>query len=80
MLLLHHSGIAQAAAVAMPDPRLGERASAFLVASERELTLPEVQAHLGGLAVAMSAPEWRNPGWPTLSCALALSMNAWARW
>ena len=51
--MLHHSGIVQAAVVAMPDPRLGERASAFLVASERELTLPEVQAHLDGLGVAM---------------------------
>jgi 2,3-dihydroxybenzoate-AMP ligase len=52
LLLLHHAGIAQAAVVAMPDPRLGERACAFLVASERELTLPEIQEHLEGLGVA----------------------------
>jgi 2,3-dihydroxybenzoate-AMP ligase len=52
LLLLHHTGIAQAAVVAMPDPRLGERACAFLVASERELTLREIQDHLEGLGVA----------------------------
>jgi 2,3-dihydroxybenzoate-AMP ligase len=52
LLLLHHAGIAQAAVVAMPDPRLGERACAFLVASERELTLPEIREHLEGLGVA----------------------------
>ena len=36
----------------MPDPRLGERACAYLVAPTAPLTLPEVQAHLEALGVA----------------------------
>lgn len=52
LLLLHHPGIAQAAVVAMPDPRLGERACAFLVAARDRLTLEDVQRHLNALGVA----------------------------
>lgn len=52
LLLLRHPGIAAAAVVAMPDPRLGERACAYLVASGRPLTLPEVRGHLESLGVA----------------------------
>jgi non-ribosomal peptide synthetase component E (peptide arylation enzyme) len=42
----------QAAVVAMPEPRLGERASAFLVASERELARPRSRR-------TSTASEWR---------------------
>ncbi|WP_368367129.1 AMP-binding protein [Actinomadura sp. WMMA1423] len=52
LLLLHHPGIAQAALVAMPDTRLGERACAFLVADGPELPLRRIQEHLDGLGVA----------------------------
>ncbi|SFO36099.1 (2,3-dihydroxybenzoyl)adenylate synthase [Actinomadura madurae] len=52
LLLLHHPGIAEAALVAMPDPRLGERACAFLVPAGPELTMEQVQHHLDGLGVA----------------------------
>jgi 2,3-dihydroxybenzoate-AMP ligase len=52
LLLLHHPGIEQAAVVAMPDPQLGERACAFLVAAGSELTLRDIQRHLDALGVA----------------------------
>lgn len=52
LLLLHHPGIEQAAVVAMPDPKLGERACAFLVATGPRLTLRDIQRHLDGLEVA----------------------------
>ncbi|GAB11567.1 putative 2,3-dihydroxybenzoate-AMP ligase [Gordonia araii NBRC 100433] len=53
-LLLSHPDIAEAAVVAMPDPRLGERTCAYLVATDDrgELTLAQVQEHLDGLGVA----------------------------
>lgn len=53
-LLLKHPSIVQAAVVAMPDPRLGERACAYLVAadgSERP-SLVDVQTHFARLGVA----------------------------
>lgn len=50
-LLMAHPVITQAAVVAMPDPRLGERACAFLVASEY-LDVPALQEHLAALGVA----------------------------
>ncbi|MHA3701093.1 (2,3-dihydroxybenzoyl)adenylate synthase [Jatrophihabitans sp. YIM 134969] len=52
LLLLRHPGIEQAAVVAMPDPRLGERACAFLVATGDVLTLEDIRQHLAGLGVA----------------------------
>ncbi len=52
LLLLQHPGIEQAAVVAMPDPRLGERACAFVVAAGEVLGLEEVRAHLSALGVA----------------------------
>lgn len=52
LLLLDHPGIEQVAVVAMPDPRLGERACAFLVAAGPELALGDVQRHLDTLEVA----------------------------
>ncbi|NIL74142.1 (2,3-dihydroxybenzoyl)adenylate synthase [Rhodococcus sp. BP-319] len=52
VLLLRHPGIVGVAVVAMPDPRLGEKTCAYLVAAEQELTLTEVQDHLTQLGVA----------------------------
>jgi 2,3-dihydroxybenzoate-AMP ligase len=51
-LLLRHPRIVAAAVVAMPDPRLGERACAYLIAAGDPLTMHEVQEHLGSLSVA----------------------------
>lgn len=52
-LLLGHSDVAQAAVVAMPDERLGERTCAYLVAAQgRELSMAQVQQHLDSLGVA----------------------------
>jgi non-ribosomal peptide synthetase component E (peptide arylation enzyme) len=50
-LLVAHPAISQAAVVAMPDPRLGERACAFVVA-DRALDVPDLQEHLAALGVA----------------------------
>jgi len=52
LLLLRHPRIAAAAAVAMPDPRLGERTCAYLVVRGEPLTLAEVQQHFAQLEVA----------------------------
>ncbi|MFI7194028.1 (2,3-dihydroxybenzoyl)adenylate synthase [Nocardia nova] len=53
LLLVKHPRIANAAVVAMPDPRLGERTCAYLVADGGiALTMTEVQQHLEGLGVA----------------------------
>ncbi|WP_300007521.1 hypothetical protein [Pseudonocardia sp.] len=41
-----------AAVVAVPDPRLGERACAFLVLDGPPLTLADVQGHFAALQVA----------------------------
>ncbi|MEB3023143.1 (2,3-dihydroxybenzoyl)adenylate synthase [[Mycobacterium] crassicus] len=50
-LLISHPDVTEAALVAVPDARLGERACAFLVGT-RHLTLPEVRDHLDALGVA----------------------------
>lgn len=52
LLLLKHPAIEQAAVVAMPDPRLGERACAYLVTGGAPLRMAEVQQHLNALGVA----------------------------
>lgn len=52
LLLLRHPGIRAAAIVAMPDARLGERACAYLVATDEPLTLDQVREHLQALALA----------------------------
>jgi 2,3-dihydroxybenzoate-AMP ligase len=52
LLLLRHPRITAAAAVAMPDPRLGERTCAYLVVQGEPLTLAEVQQHFVQLQVA----------------------------
>jgi 2,3-dihydroxybenzoate-AMP ligase len=52
LLLLQHPGVAQAAVVAMPDVRLGEKACAYLVATGAPLSMAEVQHHLDDLGVA----------------------------
>ena len=51
-LLLRHPAITEAAVVAMPDPRLGERACAFVVARDEPVTLDDVREHLAALGVA----------------------------
>lgn len=51
-VLVGHPAIKSAALVAMPDPRLGERACAFLVVDGEEPTLAEVQTYLEERGVA----------------------------
>jgi len=51
-LLLQHPAISEAAVVAMPDARLGERACAFVVARGEAITLDELREHLAALGVA----------------------------
>ncbi|TQS45216.1 (2,3-dihydroxybenzoyl)adenylate synthase [Cryptosporangium phraense] len=50
VLVLRHPAIREAAIVAMPDERLGERSCAYLVGSE--VSLPDLQVFLEGLGVA----------------------------
>ncbi|NMO04706.1 AMP-binding protein [Gordonia sp. TBRC 11910] len=53
LLLMQHPAIASAAVVAAPDERLGERACAYLVASNgTELTMVQIQEHMDSLGVA----------------------------
>jgi non-ribosomal peptide synthetase component E (peptide arylation enzyme) len=53
VLLVAHEAVAEAAVVPMPDPRLGERACAFLVgAGGRRVELADIQKHLESLGVA----------------------------
>lgn len=52
LLLLAHPHVVEAALVAMPDPRLGERGCAYLVTDGVPVTLEDVRAHLRGLGVA----------------------------
>lgn len=63
LLLLQHPGIQAAAVVAMPDERLGERACAFLVATDQPLKMDELRRHLTTLGVAKfkwpERLEWR---------------------
>jgi len=52
-LLLRHPAISEAAVVAMPDFRLGERSCAFLVsATGKPLDMDDIQRHLDELGVA----------------------------
>ncbi len=52
-LLYAHPAVDEVAIVAMPDPRLGERACAFVVlASEAQLSFDQMQAHFDGHRVA----------------------------
>lgn len=51
--LYAHPSVAEVAVVGMPDPRLGERACAFVVLRPgTTLDLPEIQRHLGGMRMA----------------------------
>lgn len=52
LLLLRHPAITAAAVVAMPDPRLGERTCAYMVADREALSLADIRAHLTELGVA----------------------------
>ena len=52
LLLLAHPAVTQAAVVAMPDPRLGERTCAYLVGDGAEITLESLREHLTALGVA----------------------------
>ncbi|MBV6762389.1 (2,3-dihydroxybenzoyl)adenylate synthase [Rhodococcus opacus] len=53
LLLLQHPGISDVAVVAMPDPRLGEKTCAYLIARGGEdLPLTDIQEHLAKLGVA----------------------------
>lgn len=51
-LLLRHPRVRGAAVVAVPDPRLGERACAFLLVEGDPLTLADVREHFAALQVA----------------------------
>ena len=51
-LMLRHPRIVAAAAVAMPDPRLGERTCVYVVVRGEPLTLADVQRHFAQLEVA----------------------------
>src|SRR5215471_10262291 len=52
LLLVQHPDILAAAVIAIPDPRLGERACAYLVARAEPVPLASIQAHLSALGVA----------------------------
>jgi cyclohexanecarboxylate-CoA ligase len=54
--LLRHKAIRDVAVVGYPDPRLGERACAILVADGSPPTLDDVREHLDGLG--MAKPYW----------------------
>ncbi|MCX6466907.1 MAG: AMP-binding protein [Pseudonocardiales bacterium] len=51
-LLLRHPRVVDAAVVAMPDPRLGERTCAYVVVRGAPLDLAEVREHFAALQVA----------------------------
>ena len=52
LLLLRHPRITGAAAVAMPDPRLGERTCAYIVVHGEPLTMADIREHFTQLQVA----------------------------
>ncbi len=52
LLLRRHPVVVEAAAVAMPDPRLGERTCVFVVTDDEPLGLADVQRHFAALQVA----------------------------
>jgi 2,3-dihydroxybenzoate-AMP ligase len=52
LLLLAHPHVVEAALVAMPDPRLGERGCAYLATDGTVVTLQDVRDHLRRLDVA----------------------------
>jgi non-ribosomal peptide synthetase component E (peptide arylation enzyme) len=52
LLLLRHPRITAAAAVAMPDPRLGERTCAYIVVQGEPLTMAGIREHFTQLQVA----------------------------
>ena len=52
LLLLRHPRITDAAAVAMPDPRLGERTCAYIVVQGEPLSMAELRQHFMRLQVA----------------------------
>ena len=49
---MRHPRITDAAAVAMPDPRLGERTCAYIVVQGAPLTMAEMRQHFTQLQVA----------------------------
>lgn len=51
-LLLQHPDVSEAAVVAMPDPRMGERVCAYLVSGDPLIGVSELQSHLERLGVA----------------------------
>lgn len=59
-ILLEHPDILEAAVVAMPDVRYGERVCAFVVPrGGRHLTLDDLKAHFAAAGVArQKTPEW----------------------
>jgi 2,3-dihydroxybenzoate-AMP ligase len=52
LLLIRHPAVLQVAVVAMPDPRLGERTCAVMVARDEPVSLDQIREHLAVLGVA----------------------------
>ncbi len=51
-LLLKHEGVIHSALVAMPDPLLGEKSCAFIVAADPNITGLQLRKYLRGLGIA----------------------------
>lgn len=59
--LLRHPAVAEAAVVAAPHPRWGERPHAFVVTNDQAATADELKEHLTDCL-----PRWQVPDWITI--------------